>query len=92
MPNATKKLTVAQQEAIADEMVLDMLLDGDWQRPWSVEEIARELGDPVEADDCLGRLARRGLVHQLDGYVFASRAAAHGSGSPGTSALTQPES
>lgn len=77
MPNASKKLTVAQQEAIADEMVLDMLLDGDWQRPWSLEEISRELGDPVEADDCLGRLTRRGLVHQLDGYVFASRAAIH---------------
>ncbi|MGA8353601.1 MAG: hypothetical protein WB698_05490 [Solirubrobacteraceae bacterium] len=77
MPNASKKLTVAQQESIADEIVLDMLLDIEWQRPWSVEEIARELGDPVEADDCLGRLIRRGLVHQLNGYVFASRAAIH---------------
>ncbi len=77
MAKASKKLTVAQQEAIADEMVLDMLLDVEWQRPWSVDEIARELGDPVEADDCLGRLTRAGFVHRLDGLVFASRAALH---------------
>jgi hypothetical protein len=64
-----------EQERHTDGVILSFLLAGDAQRPWSEEEVAREIEDPVAAADGLRRLARGGLVHRLDGFVFASRAA-----------------
>lgn len=69
--------SVGQRDADVDGDVLDALLAQDAQRPWSEQEIARMVGDPVLAADSLGRLARAGLIHRLDGFVFASRAALH---------------
>lgn len=71
MRSASSELSDAETDAF----ILDLLLDEDWQRPWSEQEIARELEDPVGAADCVARLGRAGLVHRLDGFVFASRAA-----------------
>lgn len=62
-------------EEDTDIAILDALLDRDAQRPWSLEEIAREIGDAVAASDSLARLYRAGMIHRLDGFVFASRAA-----------------
>lgn len=73
--NQSPELSPAQREDHIDMLVLEMLLDRDAQRPWSVDEIARELDIPEEASDSVGRLARAGLVHRQDGFVFASRAA-----------------
>lgn len=42
---------------------------------WSDEEIARELGDRIEAADAVAALLRAGLAYRLDGFVFATRAA-----------------
>jgi hypothetical protein len=45
---------------------------------WSLQEIARETGDPeavVEA--AVGGLHALGLAHRVEAFVFASRAAAH---------------
>lgn len=64
-----------QRQADTDAAILEALLDEEAQRPWSVDEIARVLEDPIAASDGLGRLARAGLIHRLDGFVFASRAA-----------------
>lgn len=64
-----------EQEKHIDGVILSVLLAGDAQRPWSEDEIAREIEDPVAAADSLKRLARGGLIHRLDGFVFASRAA-----------------
>ena len=50
-----------------------MLLGPDDQRPWSVDEIEREIGK--EAADSLNRLYGGGLIHHLDRFVWASRAA-----------------
>jgi hypothetical protein len=69
------ELTPAQREQHIDMLILKMLLDKHAQRPWTVEEIERELDIPEEASDSLGRLARAGLIHRLDGFVFASRTA-----------------
>lgn len=66
--------TPAQQEDRIDGLVLAMLSDDDAQRPWSVEEISREIDNPLEAADAVARLAGAGLVHRLDGFVFATRA------------------
>ncbi len=64
-----------EKQAHTDAVILEGLLDADSQRPWAVFEVENEIGDPVAASDSLGRLARAGLVHRLDRFVFASRAA-----------------
>jgi hypothetical protein len=66
--------TVLEDDEI-DEAIMSLLLD---QRRglWSVEEIASEMKDRVDAEDGLARLAAAGLVHRLDGFAFATRAAA----------------
>ncbi len=64
-----------EREKHTDGVILSFLLADDAQRPWSEEEVAREIEDRAAASDGLKRLARGGLVHRLDGFVFASRAA-----------------
>ena len=44
----------------------------DSHRPWAVDEIAREVHGDVT--DSLGRLHGGGLIHRLEGFVWASRA------------------
>lgn len=67
--------SAVEQDAATDREIMDFLLV---DRPglWSEGEIARELGDEIAAQDGIGRLARAGLVHRLDGFVFASRSGA----------------
>ena len=65
----------AEQDARADAAVLGLLLYERGPGVWSEPELAREIGDAVEAADSLARLARAGLVHRGAGFVFASRAA-----------------
>lgn len=55
-----------------DNTVVGFLLDKPWW-PWSVEEIARELGDRPDAEDAVARLARTGLVHRLGDFAFPTR-------------------
>lgn len=56
-----------------DLAVLTLLLDGH-AGLWSVDEVAREIGDPL-AGDSLARLYGAGLVHRCGEFVFATRAA-----------------
>jgi predicted transcriptional regulator len=60
-----------------DLAVLTLLLE-DHARPWSDDEVAREVGDRIAAVDSLARLYGAGLVHQLGGFVFATRPALRG--------------
>ena len=69
--------TPVEQDDRIDGVVLAMLLDADAQCPWTDDEVARELGGDASTVDCLGRLAGAGLIHRLDGFVFATRAAVH---------------
>ncbi len=55
----------AQEEAQEDSVVLGLLLGDREQRPWSMEETS----------DSLGRLHGAGLIHRLEGFAWASRAA-----------------
>lgn len=64
-----------EKEDHIDGVILEFLLDDDAQRPWTEEEVSRMVEDATAAADGIGRLSRAGLVHRLDGFVFASRAA-----------------
>jgi hypothetical protein len=46
-----RTLTVAEADARTDSAILGLLLSRGGERPWSIEELARELGDEVEAID-----------------------------------------
>jgi len=75
MPDAEPTPKTAEP---GDWIVLDLLLDREEQRPWSVAEVARAIGNPVAADDAIANLQAAGLIHRTsDGFVFVTRAAAH---------------
>jgi hypothetical protein len=59
-----------------DSLVLRLLLSGQARELWSIEELVREIGDEITTIDSLDRLKSSGLVHRLDGFVLATRAAA----------------
>lgn len=67
--------TPAEQDDQIDSAIMVLLIDS--PVPVATYEVAREVGD-VEATDGLARLVRAGLVHRLDGFVFATRAALRG--------------
>jgi hypothetical protein len=65
---------IAQAENDIDKAVFELLLHSQrW--PWSVEEVGCEVGDQLGAEDAQSRLARAGLAHRHDEFVFPSRAA-----------------
>jgi hypothetical protein len=56
-------------------VVLTLLIDPDCPGPWSVAELAREVGCELRAADAVLRLDAAGLVQLSGGLVFASRPA-----------------
>jgi hypothetical protein len=65
--------TPVEEERKADRRILLLLLGPESQRPWSQEEIKREIGCDVA--DSLARLCAAGLIHRLESFVWATRAA-----------------
>ncbi|MGD0454466.1 MAG: hypothetical protein ABSB69_12780 [Solirubrobacteraceae bacterium] len=66
-------LTPAEEDGQIDSAILGLLIYGSAQRPWSKDEITREIGsDPT---DSLNRLYGGGLIHRLESFVWATRAA-----------------
>jgi predicted transcriptional regulator len=65
--------TVIERDAQEDSAILGLLTLETSHRPWAVEEIAREMRRDVT--DSLNRLDGGGLIHRLDGFVWATRAA-----------------
>jgi hypothetical protein len=55
-----------------DNTVVSFLLDKP-SLPWSLEEIARELGDRPDAEDAVARLTGTGLVHRIGAFAFPTR-------------------
>ncbi len=55
-----------------DNTVVSFLLDKPWW-PWSLDEIARELGDRPDAEDAVARLTGTGLVHRIGDFAFPTR-------------------
>jgi hypothetical protein len=59
----------------SNSAVFGLLIGPRDQRPWSVRELALELGDQIEVEDALARLHGAGLVHRCGEFVWATRAA-----------------
>jgi hypothetical protein len=55
--------------------LLLLLLDPECLGPWSVDELAREVGCELGVADAVVGLQAAGLAHCCGGFVFASRAA-----------------
>lgn len=56
--------------------VLALLLDSENPGPWSLDELAREVGDELQTIDAVARLHAVGLVHRCHEFVWATRPAA----------------
>lgn len=65
--------TPAERQGMLDSAILSLLISEDSHRPWSVEEIEREIRR--DATDSLWRLHGGGLIHRLEGFVWAARPA-----------------
>jgi len=59
-----------------EHSVLCLLLDPEFPSPWSVDEVARAIGDETQAVDALVSLHAAGLVHRCHEFVFVTRSAA----------------
>jgi hypothetical protein len=67
---------MVEQERQAEGAILGLLLNFDSGSLWSVEEVVRQLSaSRLEVIDGLASLEAAGLIHRLEDYVFASRAA-----------------
>lgn len=56
-------------------LVLALLLDAECRGPWSVQELAREVGCELSAAAAVVGLHAAGLAHRCNGFVWPSRAA-----------------
>lgn len=60
----------------AEAAILGLLLNFDAGSLWSVEELVRQLSAPrLDVIDGLDSLQAAGLIHRVDDFVFATRAA-----------------
>ncbi len=65
-----------EREGQADGAILGLLLNFEAGSLWSVEELVRQLSAPrLDVIDGLANLQAAGLVHRVDDFVFATRAA-----------------
>lgn len=68
----------AESKTRTESTIMSLLLVQDDQRPWSTEELIREIGRELDTRDAIADLHAVGLLHRTtDGFVFATRAATH---------------
>jgi hypothetical protein len=65
--------TPVEEDRQVDHAIALLLLDPESQRPWSEEEMKREIG--CDVTDSLARLYAAGLIHRHGSFVWATRAA-----------------
>ncbi len=65
-----------EQGKQAEGAILGLLLNFEAGSLWSVEELVRQLSAPrLDVMDGLASLQAAGLIHRVDEFVFATRAA-----------------
>jgi hypothetical protein len=76
MPDEQPIRSPLERARDVEREILYALTDPEDNQPlWTLEDLAREMGEP-EINDYINPLRRAGLVHcTSDGHVFASRAA-----------------
>jgi predicted transcriptional regulator len=68
----------AESKTRTESTIMSLLLVQDDQRPWSTEELIREVGRELDVRDAISDLHAVGLLHRTtDGFVFATRVATH---------------
>ncbi len=69
---------IEERNAGAEGAILGLLLNFEAGSIWSVEEVVGQLSaSRLEVIDGLASLQAAGLIHRLDDFVFATRAASH---------------
>jgi Mn-dependent DtxR family transcriptional regulator len=76
MPDQERIHDPAEQTRQTERDILYALTDPEDNQPlWSLDDLAREMGEPMVVD-YVNSLHRSGLVHRTsDGYIFATRSA-----------------
>lgn len=70
-----QRIPPAAEDAQIDQAIIGALLT-DEAPVWSFDELVCQFGNEIAVTDSINRLAGQGLVHRLDQFVFATRAAA----------------
>ena len=78
MSDSEPTLMPAESQARTESTIMTLLLIHEDQRPWSTDELIREIGRPNDVHNAISSLHGVGLIHRTsDGFVFATRAATH---------------
>lgn len=72
---SSEKATSANDEDRVDGAIMELLLAPEDQRPWTIDDLTREVGSTIEVEDGISRLIRAGLAHRQNDLVVPSRAA-----------------
>ena len=76
MPDPEPTLMPAESQTMTESTIMCLLLIQDDQRPWSTDELIREIGRPNDVHNAISSLHGVGLIHRTsDGFVFPTRAA-----------------
>ena len=73
MQSDSSTVSAVAQDDASDHAIMGFLLDD--PGPWSEGELKRQFQKPLAIEDGLNRLVGEGMIHRLDGFVFASRTA-----------------
>jgi hypothetical protein len=76
MPDEQPTRAAAPDSITVESGILDRLTYQDDQRPWSIDELIRDIGQRLGVVDAVLKLHGLGLVHRTsDDFIFATRAA-----------------